>query len=399
MATRKHKSKATGKVTWSYVFDAPGSSRTDRRQVALYGFATRKEAQEAEMLRKIEVQKAHEASLRGTPPPPNTLAAMIEEFCKEHADRNLAAKTVERYRDMAGYLSSALLAMPVTEITPLHLTREWNRLRESGGHHRRTKVARPLSSKTVRNIAGVVSSAYTRCIKWGLSATNPVPNSDLPAIRKKEGVAFTTNQQNLLLEAAEAHWALPIILELSAATGARRGEVMALRWNDIVDGRAYVTRSLTQTKAVLTFKAPKNNKPRIVTLPTSALETLQAHRKAQAKFREQYGPTYQDQDLIVANPDGTPLRPDSISATVSNLFRRLKLPKGASLHSLRHTHGSHLLAAGMELTAVSARLGHSSPYVTATVYSHVISGRDDEAARVWEQFQKRPDKKAPAKLV
>lgn len=139
MATRKHKSKATGKVTWSYVFDAPGSSRTDRRQVALYGFATRKEAQEAEMLRKIEVQKAHEASLRGTPPPPNTLAALIQEFCKEHADRNLAAKTVERYRELAGYLSSALLAMPVTEITPLHLTREWNRLRESGGHHRRPR--------------------------------------------------------------------------------------------------------------------------------------------------------------------------------------------------------------------------------------------------------------------
>jgi hypothetical protein len=123
MATRKHKSKAIGKVTWSYVFDAPGSSRTDRRQVALYGFATRKEAQEAEMLRKIEVQKAHEASLRGTPPPPNTLAALIQEFCKEHADRNLAAKTVERYRELAGYLSSALLAMPITEITPLHLTR------------------------------------------------------------------------------------------------------------------------------------------------------------------------------------------------------------------------------------------------------------------------------------
>ncbi len=221
MGARKHKSKSTGKITWSYVFDAPGSSRLDRKQVALYGSATRGEAQKAEITRKIEVQAAHEASLRGTLPPPNTLSAMIEEFCKEHADRNLAAKTVERYREMARYLSPMLLAMPVTKVTPLHLTREWNRLRESGGHHRRTNAARPLSSKTVRNIAGVVSSIYTRSIKWGLSATNPVPNSDLPAIRKKEGIAFTPMQQNLLLEVAEAHWALPIILELSAATGAR----------------------------------------------------------------------------------------------------------------------------------------------------------------------------------
>jgi len=88
-----------------------------------------------------------------------------------------------------------------------------------------------------------------------------VPNSDLPAIRKKEGIAFTPNQQNLLLEASEAHWALPIILELTAATGARRGEVMALRWSDIVDGRAYIARSLTQTEDVLMFKLPKNGKP------------------------------------------------------------------------------------------------------------------------------------------
>ena len=96
-----------------------------------------------------------------------------------------------------------------------------------------------------------------------------------------------------------------------------------------------------------------------------------------------------DIDLIIANPDGSLLRPDSISAAVSALFRKLKLPKGTSLHTLRHTHGSHLLAAGMELPAVSARLGHSNPYVTATVYSHVLSGRDDEAAKLWDKFQRR----------
>jgi hypothetical protein len=52
------------------------------------------------------------------------------------------------------------------------------------------------------------------------------------------------------------------------------------------------------------------------------------------------------------------------------LFRSLKLPKGASLLTLRHTHGSHLLAAGVPLTDVSKRLGHVNPHVTATVYAH-----------------------------
>ncbi len=294
---------------------------------------------------------------------------------------------------MAAYLSPALLNAHLTEITSLLLTREWNRLRESGGHHRRTETPRPLASKTVRNIAGVVSSAFTRGVKWGLVVSNPVPNSDLPPIHRKDGLAFSIDQQKLLLEASATHWALPIMLELSAATGARRGEVMALRWADIVDGRAFITRSLTQTKTGLTFKRPKNEKARIVTLPPASAiaASTEDHRSKRSRhFASSSAPTDKaDLDLIIANPDGSLLRPDSISAAVSALFRKLKLPRGTSLHTLRHTHGSHLLAAGMELPAVSARLGHSNPYVTATVYSHVLSGRDDEAAKLWDKFQRR----------
>jgi integrase len=77
-----------------------------------------------------------------------------------------------------------------------------------------------------------------------------------------------------------------------------------------------------------------------------------------------------------------------VSVSVSFLFRNLKLPKGASLHTLRHTHGSHLLAAGVPLTDVSKRLGHVNPHVTATVYAHALPGRHDLAAAAWESFQK-----------
>lgn len=93
-------------------------------------------------------------------------------------------------------------------------------------------------------------------------------------------------------------------------------------------------------------------------------------------------------DLVFANPDGSPLRPDSISAAVSRYCRLLKLPKGANLHALRHTHGSHLLAAGVDLPKVSERLGHSSVYVTATVYAHALKDEDCETIRKWEEFQR-----------
>lgn len=65
--------------------------------------------------------------------------------------------------------------------------------------------------------------------------------------------------------------------------------------------------------------------------------------------------------------------------------------KGASLHTLRHSHGSHRLAAGVPLPDVSKRLGHTNPQVTATVYAHALPGHDDRAAKAWEEFQKRSE--------
>jgi integrase len=74
---------------------------------------------------------------------------------------------------------------------------------------------------------------------------------------------------------------------------------------------------------------------------------------------------------------------------LSRLCRRLGLPKGASLHVLRHSHASLLLADGVDLATVSARLGHSSVRTTADIYSHAIRGKDHAAARCWDDIMQR----------
>ena len=181
-------------------------------------------------------------------------------------------------------------------------------------------------------------------------------------------------------------------LNVDAALGARRGEVLALRWRDIESGRVTIARSLSQTKEGLIFKSTKEENILVIGLPPSALAALEAHRTRQDEFRAEFGPDYRtDLDLIFAEPDGTPLKPNSISATVSALFKRLKIPKpkGAALHLLRHSHGSHMLANGVPLVVVSQRLGHSSVRTTAEIYSHAIRGQDDEAVQKWEEYQER----------
>jgi site-specific recombinase XerD len=131
---------------------------------------------------------------------------MLDEVFREHGEKNLAPKTLERYREEVAYLQADLLKMPVADIRPLHFSREWNRLLTSGGHHRKTKAPRPLSKKTVRNIAGAVSSAYSRAVRWGIVASNPIELSDPPTPEKRTGAALTPTQQELLLNAAASTW-------------------------------------------------------------------------------------------------------------------------------------------------------------------------------------------------
>jgi integrase len=384
-----------GRIVWRYRFDLPGSTRENRKSIEQSGFATRKEAQEAEAARRIaEHQKIEAAKARGgvAAPLPATLRAMLEEFFRYSQDK-LAPKTHQRYRELASYLHEDLLAIPIMEITPLHLHREWDRLLQSGGHHRTTKAARPLAAKTVRNIAGLVSSAFARAIKWGLVDHNPVINSEPPLVKKHQAVALTIDQQRMLIDAATSPWCLAAILEVAAATGARRGEILALRWSDIRGNVVLISRSLTQTRAAaLAFKDTKTGRSRSVVLPDSIIRVLEAHRMRQDEFRRQFGPDYRsDLDLVFANPDGTPLKPDSVSAAVSALFRRLQIPKpkGCALHLLRHSHTSVLLATGVPLPAVAARLGHSSIRTTQEIYAHMITGQDEEAARKWDLYQRQ----------
>jgi hypothetical protein len=110
---------------------------------------------------------------------PKTLANLLAEFLQQHAQENLAPKTIERYRECVAYLSRELLELPLKQITPLHLNREWKRLIASGGRTRK-KQPRPMSAKTVRNVAGVVSSAFGRAVKWGLVSVNPCSASEPP---------------------------------------------------------------------------------------------------------------------------------------------------------------------------------------------------------------------------
>jgi integrase len=104
----------------------------------------------------------------------------------------------------------------------------------------------------------------------------------------------------------------------------------------------------------------------------------------QQRNRGYFGSDYRaDLDLVFCGPDGDYLKPDSVSSKASLIAKKAGLNK-SSLHSLRHSYGSLLLSAGVPLPTVSKLLGHSSTYVTATVYSHAIAKDEAAAAETWD---------------
>ena len=366
MPVRKRKNRS-GKVVWCYRFSAPGSTRENRKEIREFGFATKDEAVKAEAARRIKEQEKYEQAKAGSAvaaAPPTTLAMLLDEFTRQHARERLAPRTAERYAEYIPRLDKGLLAMAITDIKLLHLSREWTRLLKYGGRNRRTKEARPLGAKNVRHIAGFLSSVFNRAIMWGLVTANPVRSSEPPRPPKRRAAALTVEQQDALIAGASGPWCMAASLKVGAALGARRGEVLALRWSDIVGSRVRIERALTQTKEFgVQFKGTKTGESRTVILTSEAMATLEEHRAQQEVHRRKYGSDYRtDLDLVFANPDGTLLKPGSISSTISLMFRRLGIPKpkGSALHILRHTMSSQMLAAGVPVAVVSARLGHKS---------------------------------------
>jgi integrase len=167
-------------------------------------------------------------------------------------------------------------------------------------------------------------------------------------------------------------------------TGARLGEVLALRWNRVdLDAKVIQIReALEPTKAHgIRFKPPKSKAGRRdITLPNILVDALREHRKEQLELRIKLGAgKLPDDALLFANLLGEPLQPSNVSSDWGDLAGRLGMPE-VTFHGLRHTHASQLIAAGVDIVTVSKRLGHAKPSVTLAIYAHMFHTDDSKAA-------------------
>jgi len=139
-----------------------------------------------------------------------------------------------------------------------------------------------------------------------------------------------------------------------------------------------IVASTEQTDDGLREKEPKSGKGRVVALSATLVSELRRYRTEQAQWLLKLGVRLTDDYHVVTREDGEPMQPRSLSRAFRRFMRRHKLPQ-IRLHDLRHSHATHLLAAGVHPKIAQERLGHSSVGITLDMYSHVLPGMQEDA--------------------
>ena len=166
-------------------------------------------------------------------------------------------------------------------------------------------------------------------------------------------------------------------------TGLRRGELAALRWEDIEpieDGELHVVHAHVVVDYRVIESEPKTDKSkRTIGLDPATVAALRSHRARQAQERLAAGSAWQGENYVFANELGRPYHPQRLTIMFAQRARAAGLPV-VKLHALRHGHATAGIVHGVPLKVMSERLGHSSIRITADTYAHVSPATDKAAA-------------------
>jgi integrase len=243
-----------------------------------------------------------------------------------------------------------------------------------------------LSSSTVRQIHAIVRRAFRQGVLWGWIANNPAANATPPRLTKADLSPPDVDQVGELLRAANvrdpefAHF-----VHIAATTGARRGELCALRWSNLNTNLKTLTieRSIIEAPGGRIEKDTKTHANRRIALDNDTLAVFEAQRHIALERASLIGERVSaDAFVFSREPDGSaPWTPGSVTKRFAMIREELGYDN-MRLHDLRHFAATRLMAAGVPVRTVSGRLGHANPSTTLSVYSHFVEASDQEAASV-----------------
>lgn len=358
--------------SWSYVIRVPDPVTGKTKPQWVGGFDSANSAKLARDKARVSL-----GNRDYVPPTKLTVGEYLNTWVNAHA-RKIKPTTLNRYRELINnYLIPRLGTIKLQDLRPLHVEQFYNSMADLPG-----KSGRKLSPRTASQAGAILKTALKQAVEVeNLITVNPASRVRLPKSNSNTPTPFTLNELKQFLTVASSH-RLYFFFRLSAYTGARRGELLALRWSDF-DGKT-ITISKNRTMAgneVVEQNSTKggNNGQRRVTLDSETIEQFKEHRKRQLTERLSIGEHWQETGYVFVQENGLPLGIKTVSDLYKKLIKRAGL-RPNRLHDQRHLHATELLRLGEPLHVVAQRLGHRDAMVTATIYAHVTNEQAETAS-------------------
>ena len=279
-----------------------------------------------------------------------------------------------------------------------------------------------LTSNTIKRSISTFSSVMRWGVDMQLADANPLERVRAPkeGFKQKRAKSFTIEELKRFIQALDTpqivtcrahkriaqsgtpyevpeytevrrlHPQLKLFFILAAFSGCRRGELIALDWDDVdfKEGTINIYKSASKTSQGIIIKSTKTESGvRILNMPPSVMSLLKDWHLQQTELRFQLGTAWQGTGNIFCQAEGARMYPDTVSAKFRDIILNWnaqcdpadQLPD-IPLHGLRHTAASILINQHTDIATVSKRLGHSNISVTLDIYTHAIKEADRAAA-------------------
>jgi integrase len=302
----------------------------------------------------------------------------------EQKRRTIEPNTFAGYERWIGHVRRCHIAtLPLDRVTPLGLEEMYRSLLERPARQRRDRF---LSPQSVRHIHAVMQNALNDALRHKMIEANPAASAKPPKGQSvKVAVPDPEQVVTLLNDLAQRH---PDLLDFGlilVGCGLRRSEGLGLRWQDV----DWTGQRITIRQVIIEFdgkwairQGTKSQAgQRTIGIAAEMVDALRRQQARVAELRLAIGRHWQDHNLVFPAASGGPQRPASVYRAFASAAKRAHWPEHSSpIHSLRHAAASHALAGGATLAAISKRLGHSSPAVTARIYLTSHAEQDRQAS-------------------